>query len=526
MIAVSSSASGFGTLARYLAKGRSGDEPERVAWSASRNLPTEDPELAGKIMRATAAQNVRVKQPVYHLALSFDPGDQVDRAAMERVADRVIAALELQGHQIVIVSHRDRGHPHMHLLVNRVHPKTGLVWNRWQDRAVIQQVLREQGEALGLRIVPGRLAVREQPTLDVVVESQRSREPEEKGSEPAMERQRASGDAPAKVTKVDEVAGHLRTHERATELVREQYTAEIEANAARARAQQLEEAVHRAETARGAFDCALCAVYRDPAEAHERFTVAVEQKGLTEATRAMRERPEEYGELVAVEKTRAFGLGRTLDDTAARSAAVGAAINGRDAMEADQSAQQIGRGVRARRLETAWSRELGELFEDPAAARAAFERQAREHGPDQAVKAVRERPDELGKVRADLQTDPQQVTARAERVSVVGREIIGAGQTSPGGRPASGFRIDLERTASRDHAERAGVREATIRNEMRNSPDRADLERRVVDLIDRMSPREVRQLRTSLTAPQIAVALKLKATLRDALLGRDEAHQR
>ena len=523
---MSSSARNFGALAQYLAKGRSGDEPERVAWSASRNLPTDDPELAGKIMRATAAQNVRVKQPVYHLALSFDPADQVDRLAMERVADRVIAALELQDHQIVIVSHRDRGHPHMHLLVNRVHPDTGLVWNRWQDRAVIQQVLREQEEALGLRIVPGRLALREQPTLDVISESQRSREPEEKASEPASERQRASDGAPAKITKVDEVADHLRTHERTTELVREQYTAEMEASAARARAQQLEEAVHRAETARGAFDCALCAVYRDPAEAHERFTVAVEQKGLTEATRTMRERPEEHGELVAVEKPRAFGLGRTLDETAARTAAVGAAINGRDAVEAEHSAQQIGLGVRARRVETAWSRELGELFEDPAAARAAFERQASEHGPDQAVKAVRERPEELGTVRRDLRADPQQVSARAERVSVTALEVISTGKISPGGRPAPGFRIDVERTASRNDAERAGAREATIRNELRTGPDRADIERRVVDLIDRMSPREVRQLRTTLTAPQIAVALKLKATLRDALLGRDEAHQR
>ena len=35
-------------------------------------------------------------------------------------------------------------HPHMHLLINRVHPETGLVWNRWQDRAVIQKVLREE----------------------------------------------------------------------------------------------------------------------------------------------------------------------------------------------------------------------------------------------------------------------------------------------------------------------------------------------------------------------------------------------
>ena len=526
MIAMSSSARNFGALAQYLAKGRSGDEPERVAWSTSRNLPTDDPELAGKIMRATAAQNVRVKQPVYHLALSFDPADQVDRIAMERVADRVIAALKLQGHQILIVSHRDRGHPHMHLLVNRVHPETGLVWNRWQDRAVIQQVLREQEEALGLRIVPGRLAVREQPTLDVPGEIQRSREPEEKTAEPAVERQRASGDAPAKITKADEVAGHLRTHERVTELVREQYTAEMEASAARARAQQLEEAVHRAETARGAFDRALSPVYRDPAEAHERFTSAVEQTGLTEATRTMRERPEEYGELIAREKPRAFGLGRSFDDTAARHGAVGAAIKGRDAIEAEHATQQLGVIVRARRLETAWSRELGELFENPVAARTAFERQARALGPDHAATTARDRPHELGELRPGLRSDLQQISAKAERVSVVGFEVASAGEVSAKGRAIPGFRIDLERTASREEAERAGAREVAVRNELRTIPDRADLERRIVDLIDRMSPREVRQLRTTLTAPQIAVALKLKATLRDAFLGVDEPHQR
>ena len=161
---MSSSARNFGALAHYLATGRSGNHPERVAWSTSRNLPTNDSELAGKIVRATASQNVRVKQPVYHLALSFDPSDTVDRLAMERVADRVLDALDLKGHQVVIVSHGDRDHPHMHLLINRVHPETGLVWNRWQDRAVLQQVLRDEEQALGLRVVPGRLASAE-PTM-------------------------------------------------------------------------------------------------------------------------------------------------------------------------------------------------------------------------------------------------------------------------------------------------------------------------------------------------------------------------
>jgi len=226
----------------------------------------------------------------------------------------------------------------MHLLVNRVHPETGLVWNRWQDRAVIQQVLREQEQTLGLRIVPGRLALREQPMLDATADGQPSREPERQAVDSGLERQRASAEASATIPKVDEVAGHLRRHERATELVREQYTVEMDAGAARARSAQLQEAWHRAEAARGAFDRALSAVYRDPSDAHRRFTAAVEEKSLTEVTRAMRERPEEYGELAAVERPRAFGFGRTLDDSAARTAAVNAAIKGQDAVETEQAA--------------------------------------------------------------------------------------------------------------------------------------------------------------------------------------------
>ena len=108
MIGVSSSNKSFRVLARYLSEGRTGEEQNRVAWVASRNLPTDDPELAARIMRATAGQNVRVKEPVYHLALSFHPGDAVDRAAMERVADRVLETLGLQEHQVLIVAHADR----------------------------------------------------------------------------------------------------------------------------------------------------------------------------------------------------------------------------------------------------------------------------------------------------------------------------------------------------------------------------------------------------------------------------------
>jgi hypothetical protein len=158
MIAVSSSGKNFRALARYLAAGRSGQERDRVAWSVGRHLPTDDPELGATIMRATAAQSTRVEKPVYHLTISFDPTDAIDRGTMEAVAVRVLERLGLAEHQAVLVAHRDRAHPHVHLMVNRIHPVTGRARERWQDQPLIQQVLRAEEQARGLTAVPGRLA--------------------------------------------------------------------------------------------------------------------------------------------------------------------------------------------------------------------------------------------------------------------------------------------------------------------------------------------------------------------------------
>src|SRR5574338_313716 len=164
MIAVSSSGKSFRALAAYLASGRTGEERDRVAWSVARNLPTDNPELAATFMRATAAQSAKVEKPVYHVVLSFDPADMPTRVAMERVADRVLTRLGLAEHQAVIVAHRDRNHAHAHILVNRVHPELGRAWERWKDQPIIQQVLREEEQALGLRTVQGSL------TLGVTIE--------------------------------------------------------------------------------------------------------------------------------------------------------------------------------------------------------------------------------------------------------------------------------------------------------------------------------------------------------------------
>jgi hypothetical protein len=65
---------------------------------------------------------------VYHLTINFDPADPVTPERMQAVADRVLADLGLAEHQALPVAHRDRTHPHTHIMVTRVHPETGPAW--------------------------------------------------------------------------------------------------------------------------------------------------------------------------------------------------------------------------------------------------------------------------------------------------------------------------------------------------------------------------------------------------------------
>ena len=149
---------GFKGVASYLESGKDGQQWDRVEWVESRNLPTRDPQTAARIMSATAHDSERTAAPVYHFSISFDPGDPVDRESMRRVADRTLRDLGLQDHQALIVAHGDTAHPHVHLVVNRVHPETARAWSNFRDFPRIERSLRAQEVEMGLRVVPGKHA--------------------------------------------------------------------------------------------------------------------------------------------------------------------------------------------------------------------------------------------------------------------------------------------------------------------------------------------------------------------------------
>lgn len=156
-----------GLVARYLLKDKGRAETaERVTWTATRNLATSNPNLAWRLQAATAMSADRLKaaagvknsgrkskDAVAHLSLAWHPqrDGTVDREEMERAADLAIRALGAEDHQVIIVAHSD-GHPHIHVVINRVNPNNGKMLSSSKEKLRLSKFAldyeRERGEVL------------------------------------------------------------------------------------------------------------------------------------------------------------------------------------------------------------------------------------------------------------------------------------------------------------------------------------------------------------------------------------------
>ncbi|MCI0536993.1 MAG: relaxase/mobilization nuclease domain-containing protein [Verrucomicrobiales bacterium] len=136
---------------------------ERVAFIHTENLPTRDPDKAIKCMAWSAmrqqelkaraggsAKGRKLEQPVYCYSLSWSPGEEPSHAEMLGAAMDTVKALGLDGHEALFVVHNDEPHPHIHVIVNRVHPETGIAAKLSKDHlklsAWAEEFERRQGQ--------------------------------------------------------------------------------------------------------------------------------------------------------------------------------------------------------------------------------------------------------------------------------------------------------------------------------------------------------------------------------------------
>ncbi len=78
-----------------------------------------------KRLSGVARGGRKLAKPVLHYSLSWAQDETPDKREMSRAVDRSLEALGLEGHEALIVAHEDTGHPHVHVIANRVDPETG-----------------------------------------------------------------------------------------------------------------------------------------------------------------------------------------------------------------------------------------------------------------------------------------------------------------------------------------------------------------------------------------------------------------
>lgn len=167
---VAARGSSFKGAGLYYLHDKSARTSERVDWTLTRNVPTNDPEKALKWMAYAAMTAEQIKEahggsrvgrkakgkPVYSYSLSWHKDDNPSREEMQKAAFDTLERLELKDHEAVIVAHRDTDHPHVHVICNLVNPKTGRTHTARMDRIKLSEWAQEHDKHFGREHCPER----------------------------------------------------------------------------------------------------------------------------------------------------------------------------------------------------------------------------------------------------------------------------------------------------------------------------------------------------------------------------------
>lgn len=133
---------------------------ERVDWSYTRNLPTDNPRQATAHMidLATHAHDLIIANggkkpksgsPVLHFSLGWHPDDKVSDKQMIEASIVSLKKLGMHKHQAIFVKHNDTDHQHLHVVANRVHPETGKMAKLSNDRVKLSKLAQELNKEHG-----------------------------------------------------------------------------------------------------------------------------------------------------------------------------------------------------------------------------------------------------------------------------------------------------------------------------------------------------------------------------------------
>lgn len=539
MVGKVTSGASFSGLAAYL----TGDR-ERVAWTEARWMIGTDPKEIAREMEAAAGQSSRVEKPVYHISLSFDPADAPTREQMREAAGEVLKDLGLAEHQAFLVAHQDKGHPHVHIMVNRVHPETGKAQPVRYDYAQVERTLRRLEREWGLRRVPGHHA--REPETAPPDRSQARTTGE-------IRRTRRTGEQPFPDVVRDKIGRDVAAAKSWSELTEafKQYGLRVEA---RGRGMVITDGQRFAAASRVTREASRYRLERRFGQTLSDYLAkdrpAIPNRGelqpgtdgpLTEvrsgvpggawpayhalqdllSTKRLQEEPEkeilQRTGRAALQAARALvgdpALRKLYEDVQSYEQVQSTEAVLQQALRVYNTAEGRLKEMpemerRAAQLSSAFDRELARVYRDPQAARQAFDAMEKTDGPAAAAQTLSSRPEHFGAVVADerkkwmgLATETSKASAnRATRSAVeIGEQYMKARSSIPSKEEVASLRAAVQET---------GKEVRHLQRELRRGPHSGKLLKRMGEQAAKLSPRQVNRLQQVLTPKQLSEVMQ------------------
>ncbi|HEY1745789.1 MAG TPA: relaxase/mobilization nuclease domain-containing protein [Xanthobacteraceae bacterium] len=139
IVRILSRGSSFQGLGTYLTHDAEAKTDERVGWTHTLNCANDHVPSAVNEMLWTARDAELLKQEagvraggratqntVKHLSLNWAPDERPTQAHMIDTANDFLRHMQWEEHQALLVAHTDKSYAHVHVMLNVVHPETGL----------------------------------------------------------------------------------------------------------------------------------------------------------------------------------------------------------------------------------------------------------------------------------------------------------------------------------------------------------------------------------------------------------------
>lgn len=143
--------SSFSSLVQYLCNTQ--NKQERVGKVRLANFNSLDPIWAVQEVLATQAKNQRATgDKTYHMLISFAPGENPSDKALRKIEESVTSSIGLKEHQRISVVHHDTDNLHIHIAINKIHPKTFNMIEPYRAYKTFAEIASQLETELGLKI--------------------------------------------------------------------------------------------------------------------------------------------------------------------------------------------------------------------------------------------------------------------------------------------------------------------------------------------------------------------------------------